>query len=174
MKHNILETVIGALVILIAGYFLYFALHNQEHSKKGGYDLIARFSNVDGLAPGSAIRISGVKVGTVTKITLDPKTFQAIAHLGIEPEYQIPSDTLATVNSPGLLGDKYMSLEPGSAEDMLKPGAEITDTQSAASLEKLLGQVIFNLQNLGKSNTSGSAPTGSTPVPAPAPAPAHP
>jgi phospholipid/cholesterol/gamma-HCH transport system substrate-binding protein len=165
MKNNIFETVIGFAVILVAGYFLYFALHNQEHSKQGSYELIARFSNVDGMAPGSAIRISGVKVGTVSKITLDAKTYQAIVHLAIEPDYKVPSDTVASVNSPGLLGDKYMSLEPGSADDMLKPGDEITDTQSAASLEKLLGQVIFNLQNLGKSNTApGPAPATPAPV----------
>jgi phospholipid/cholesterol/gamma-HCH transport system substrate-binding protein len=174
MKNNILETIIGTLVIIVAGYFLYFALHNQEHGKKGGYELIAKFSNVDGMAPGSAIRISGVKVGAVSKITLDPKTYQAIAHLEIEPEYHIPSDTMASINSPGLLGDKYMSLEPGSADDMLKPGDEVTNTQSSASLEKLLGQVIFNLQNLGKNNTSSATPAASASQASPANAAAHP
>jgi phospholipid/cholesterol/gamma-HCH transport system substrate-binding protein len=165
MKQNLLETAVGALVILAAIAFLYFALHVQEHEKHGGYELIAQFSNVEGLAPGSSIRISGVKVGTVSKITLDPKTYLAQVHLLMEPDVHVSSDTLATIESPGLLGEKYMSLEPGSADDMLGPGQVVTNTQSAASLEKLLGQVIFSLQNIGKSS----------PAPASSPAPsAHP
>ena len=161
MKQHFLETLVGAVVIAIAGYFLYFAVHSQERRKGDGYELLAQFSNVDGLSPGSAIRISGVKVGTVSKITLDPKTYQATVHLQLASEFKVPSDTLATVTSPGLLGDKYMALEPGNADDMLKPGDTIADTQSAASLEKLLGQVIFSLQNVGKNTSSG----GATPAP---------
>ncbi len=158
MKQNTLETVVGAIVLIVAAYFLYFALHNREHDKSGTYELLAQFSDVEGLAPGSMVRISGVKVGTVSKISLDPKTYLAMVHMALEDSVAIPSDTLATVASPGLLGDKYMSLEPGSAEDMLKPGGVITDTQSAASLEKLLGQVIFSLQNVGKASSAAPAP----------------
>jgi phospholipid/cholesterol/gamma-HCH transport system substrate-binding protein len=158
MKNNLLETFVGAMVVLAAIGFLFFALHVQEHEKHGGYELIAQFSNVDGMAPGSAIRISGVKVGTVSKITLDPKTYLAQVHLLMEPNVHVPSDTLASVESPGLLGDKYMSLEPGSADDMLGPGGVLTNTQSSASLEKLLGQVIFSLQNIGKGSSATSAP----------------
>ena len=150
MKQNTIETVVGAIVLLVAAYFLYFALHSQEHKKSGSYELLAQFSDVEGITPGSAIRISGVKVGTVSKITLDPKTYLAMVHLEMDPTVQLPTDTLATVSSPGLLGDKYMSLEPGSDDEHLKPGEAITNTQSAASLEKLLGQVIFSLQNVGK------------------------
>jgi phospholipid/cholesterol/gamma-HCH transport system substrate-binding protein len=159
MKQNTLETIIGAIVLIVAAYFLIFALHNREHDKEGTYELMAQFSNVEGLAPGSAVRISGVKVGTVSKITLDPKSYLAMVHLAMQDGVLLPSDTLATVSSPGLLGDKYMSLEPGSADDMLKPGGVITDTQSAASLEKLLGQVIFSLQNIGKSPASSPPAT---------------
>ncbi len=160
MKQNTLETIIGAIVLIVAAYFLYFALHSREHEKSGTYELLAQFSNVEGITPGSAVRISGVKVGTVSKVTLDPKTYLATVHLAMEQSVKIPSDTLATVDTPGLLGDKYMSLEPGSADDMLKPEGAITNTQSAASLEKLLGQVIFSLQNIGK---APAAPSPATP-----------
>jgi phospholipid/cholesterol/gamma-HCH transport system substrate-binding protein len=163
MKQNTIETVVGALVLLIAAWFLTHALRAQEHEKKGEYELIARFTDVEGLAQGSAIRLSGVKVGTIGKITLDPKYYQAVVRLEIEPEVRIPDDTLATVATPGLLGEKYMSLEPGSSETMLKNGDTITNTQSAASIEKLLGQVIFSLSNLGKSSGDNAAPKPASP-----------
>ena len=178
MKRNSLETVVGALVIAAAAYFLFFALHNLEHRKDNGYELLAQFNDVGGLAPGSSVRISGVKVGALSKITLDPKTFLATVHMQIESNVHLPVDTIASINTPGLLGDKYLSLEPGNADDMLQPGGMITDTNSAASLEKLLGEVVFNLANLGKNNGGGSGsggetakPAGAAPAPAPAPAP---
>ena len=165
MKRNTLETVVGGLVIAAAAYFLFFALHNLEHRKAGGYELLAKFDDVGGLAPGSSIRISGVKVGALSKITLDPVTYRATVHMEIESDVKLSTDTVASINTPGLLGDKYLSLQPGNADEMLKPGGEITDTNSAASLEKLLGQVVFNLSNLGKNNgaPAGAAPTGSPP-----------
>ena len=116
-----------------------FALHNLEHKKAGGYELTARFSNVDGIAPGSAVRISGVKVGTVSKVTLDPATFLATVHLELEPNLQLPIDTVASINTPSLLGEKNLSLEPGNDDQKLKPNGVIVNTESAASIEHLLG-----------------------------------
>jgi phospholipid/cholesterol/gamma-HCH transport system substrate-binding protein len=170
MKQSTLETVIGALVILVAGYFLYFALHNLEHKKQGGYELTARFSNIDGVAPGTAVRVSGVKVGTVSKVTLDPVTYLATVHMELEPDLQLPVDTVASINTPSLLGEKNLTLEPGNDDKKLKPNDMIVNTESAASIEHLLGQVIFSLQNLGKGSPAPGAPSVGTPgVPAPSP-----
>ena len=168
MKQDRIQIFTGAIVILLAGFFLYYALHHLEHQKqKGGYEVFAQFSNVDGLTAGSAVRLSGVKVGTVSKIELNPGNYLAMVHIDLQPNLQIPTDTVAAVNTQGLLGDKYLSLEPGSEDEKLKPGGLITNTQSSASIERLLGQVIFSLQNIGKAPAAAPAPA------APAPAPAH-
>ena len=160
MKQDRIEIVTGFIVILVAGFFLYYAVHHLEHQhRKGGYEVFATFSNVDGLTAGSNVRMSGVKVGTISKIELNPDTYLATVHIELEPNLQIPTDTVAAVNTQGLLGDKYMSLEPGSDDTRLQPGGTITNTQSSASIERLLGQVIFSLQNIGKAPAaSGTAP----------------
>jgi phospholipid/cholesterol/gamma-HCH transport system substrate-binding protein len=167
MKQDRLEILTGFIVILVAGFFLWYALHHLEHQKnKGSYEVFATFSDVDGLTAGSNVRLSGVKVGTISKIELNPQTYLATVHIELEPSLQIPTDTVAAVSTQGLLGDKYLSLEAGSDDEKIQPGGSIVNTQSSASIEHLLGQVIFSLQNLGKS----PAPAGS----APAPAAAHP
>jgi phospholipid/cholesterol/gamma-HCH transport system substrate-binding protein len=163
MKQDRIEIFTGAVVILLAGFFLWYALHHLEHQKKkGSYEVYATFSNVDGLTAGSNVRLSGVKVGTISKIELNPETYLATLHIELEPNLLIPTDTVAAINTQGLLGDKYLSLEAGSDDEKIKAGGMIVNTQSSASIERLLGQVIFSLQNIGK------APAA-TPAPAPAP-----
>jgi len=98
------------------------------------------------------VRISGVKVGTVTSMTLDPKTFQAVVGMSIDPQIHLPTDTAAIVASESLLGGKFLSLEPGGDEAMIKPGGRIQMTQSTPGFEQLLGQVIYSLQSSGKSD----------------------
>ncbi len=168
MKQNFLETIVGAVVIALAGYFLYYAVHAQGREKAGGYELLAHFSDVEGLAPGSAVRISGVTVGRVGKIVLDPNTFEATVHLEIAPEYtgKLSRDTMASIASPGLIGDNFMSLIPGNLDDKLKGGDVITDTQSPPSLTALLGQVIFNA---GGKNANPSPSPSPNPAATPAP-----
>ncbi len=149
----------GAIVLLVAGFFLWYALHHLEHQKeKGGYEVFATFSNVDGLTAGSNVRLSGVKVGTISKIELDPQTYLATLHIELEPNLHIPVDTEAEVSTQGLLGDKYLSLTPGNEDEKIPPGGKIAITHPSASIEHLLGQVIFSLQNIGKAPAAGSAP----------------
>src|SRR5262249_47740577 len=117
-----------------------------------------RFNRVDGLANGSDVRMSGIKIGSVLRQTIDPKTYRAIVHFEVDSSIKLPSDTSVRIQSDGLLGNAYMMLEPGGSEEMLKPGGEIEYTQDAVNLVDLLGRFIF-------SGASGSGPTG-----APAPA----
>lgn len=144
MNHNAIETVLGAVVIVVAGFFLVFALGAADMKRVSGYDVTANFSKVDGLSPGIDVKISGVKVGTVQKMDLDPDTYLAKVTMSIAPNIKLPTDTVAKVSSEGLLGGKYMALEPGADDEMIKPGGQIQYTQAALNLEEMIGKFIFS------------------------------
>ena len=151
MSRNAVETVMGAVVLVIAAVFLFFAYTTAQVHAITGYEVTARFNRVEGLRDGSEVRISGIPVGSVISQTLDYKTFQAIVKMSINPAVKLPVDTVATITSSGLLGDKYLALEPGNEDEIIKPGGLIDRAQSPMSLKSLIGQYIF-------SNTSGSGP----------------
>lgn len=166
MRRNVIETVLGAVVLAVAVFFLVFAYTSANLRQVSGYPLTANFSNISGIQAGSDVRISGVKVGSVSGLTLDPKTYLAVVHMTIDPSYKLPKDTVATVASESLLGGKYMSLEPGGSDKMIPPGGNVQFTQSSPGLEQLLGQVIFSLQNVGNKNQgSGGNGNGAAPNP---------
>jgi phospholipid/cholesterol/gamma-HCH transport system substrate-binding protein len=144
MTRNLLETLLGAVVLIVAVGFLVFAYNTSQVDRTGGYELMARFDKVDGLERGSDVRISGIKVGTVIDQTLDPETYRAEVRFSLREDVQLPADTSAAVVSNGLLGGKYLALVPGGDIEMLEPGDEVTLTQSAVNLEDLIGHMIFN------------------------------
>ena len=162
MRRNVIETVLGAVVLLVAGFFLAFAYKSADLRKVEGYPLSANFNSIGGLQNGADVRISGVKVGSVAGLSLDSATFLAVVHLTLDPSIKLPRDTVALVASESLLGGKYLSLEPGGDPDILKPGSRIEYTQSTPGFEQLLGQVIFSLQNIGKQQQGAQ---GSDPAP---------
>jgi phospholipid/cholesterol/gamma-HCH transport system substrate-binding protein len=153
MQRNAIEPILGALVLAAAVAFLFFAYDKAGQHSTRGYPLIAQFSSIEGLETGSDVRIGGVKVGQVTSITIDPKTYLAQVRLVVAPEIQVPTDSVASISSEGLLGGKYLGLDPGASDDMLKPGARITRTQASVSLENLIGQFIYS--GSGSSDKSG-------------------
>jgi phospholipid/cholesterol/gamma-HCH transport system substrate-binding protein len=175
MRGNVIEIVIGAVVLVVAALFLVFAYQtSQSRPISGGYEVSADFARIDGIHAGSDVRISGIKVGTVVSEALDPRTYLATIRMSIDPAVQLPDDTVAQVTSSGLLGDKYMSLVPGGSDMMIPPGGKIRYTQSSISLENLIGQMMFSTP--GGKPAEGGAPPGSeapqTATPAPlAPAP---
>jgi phospholipid/cholesterol/gamma-HCH transport system substrate-binding protein len=144
MTRNVLETLLGAVVLIVAVGFLAFAYNTSQVQQDGGYELIARFDKVDGLERGSDVRISGIKVGSVLDQTLDPETYRAEVRFSLREDIQLPADTSAAVVSNGLLGGKYLALVPGGDIEMLEPGGEVTLTQSAVNLEDLIGHMIFS------------------------------
>jgi phospholipid/cholesterol/gamma-HCH transport system substrate-binding protein len=144
MTRNLLETLLGAVVLIVAVGFLAFAYNTSQVQQDGGYELIARFDKVDGLERGSDVRISGIKVGTVLDQILDPETYRAEVRFSLREDIQLPADTSAAVVSNGLLGGKYLALVPGGDIEMLQPGGEVTLTQSAVNLEDLIGHMIFS------------------------------
>ena len=144
MNKNFVETLVGALVIAIAAMFLWFAYSTTTIKQNGNsYKLIAQFNRADGLNLGSDVRIGGIKMGKVTSLTIDPKTYQAVVEISIVSGIQVPADTTAEIIGNGLLGEKYVSLVPGSDAEMLKNGGKLEFTQSSISLEGLLGKYIF-------------------------------
>ncbi|MBT3702365.1 MAG: outer membrane lipid asymmetry maintenance protein MlaD, partial [Alphaproteobacteria bacterium] len=115
-----------------------------------GYEVVARFERIDGLSAGSDVRMSGIKVGTITDQSLDTEDYLAVVRMSIDPAVLLPEDSSAEVVSDGLLGSKYMSLVPGGADDMIEPGGEIKFTQSSVSLEALIGKFMFSSDDADK------------------------
>ncbi len=142
------EVATGAIVIVIAAGFLVYALATSGRSTVGGMRLNARFSNVGDISPGSDVRIAGVKVGSVTGLTIDPRTFEAILDFTVRPDLKLPTDSSAEISTGGLLGGQFVTLSAGGAETTLANGGTITVTQSASNLEDLLGKFIFNVGSL--------------------------
>jgi phospholipid/cholesterol/gamma-HCH transport system substrate-binding protein len=169
MKRSVIETVLGAVVLFIAGFFLMFSYNTANVRSVSGYDLYADFSGIGGLAVGDDVVISGVKIGSITGVTLAADTYLAHVKFTVDPDVKIPDDTAALISSESLLGGRYLSLEPGASEEYLKPGARVQYTQAPQNLEQLLGKFIFSVSSNKKGGDDSSAA-----APAPAPAPAAP
>lgn len=174
MRGNVIETVMGAVVLVVAAVFLYFAYSTSQYRSVSGYQVTANFERIDGIKDGSDVRISGIKVGSVVSAVLDPKTFLADVHMSVDPSIKLPDDTVAEIVSAGLLGDKYLSLVPGGSDKDIPPGGRIKYTQSSVSLEHLIGQMMFSPsgdKKGGDAGAAGSAPAGNGAPPGQAPAP---
>ncbi|WP_439597274.1 outer membrane lipid asymmetry maintenance protein MlaD [Falsiroseomonas sp.] len=169
--RSITEVLAGAVVLLVACSFLAYAVTNSGRSSFSGpaLTLTAKFDRIDGLAPGADVRVAGVKVGSVVDQRIDPQTFLAVLTLRIDSGLRMPSDSSAEIASEGLLGGRFVSLVPGGSDRILAEGGEITITQSAISLESLLGRFIFSMTE-GQPNRGEQAPA----APAGGQAPARP
>jgi phospholipid/cholesterol/gamma-HCH transport system substrate-binding protein len=166
MSRNAVETVMGALVLVVAALFLFFAYTTSQVSSVRGYQVMAKFSSAGGLKNGGDVRISGIKVGSITNETLDPRSFQAIVQMSIDPSIKLSVDSVALITSSGLLGDNFVSIEPGNEDDLIPAGGTITHTQAQMSLENLIGQVIYNqAQGTGSKSPGGGASGGGGDVP---------
>lgn len=143
MGRNPIETILGAVVLVVAGLFLAIAYTMADVRPVEGYPLQAVFSKTGDLQVGSDVRVSGIKVGSVTEQRLDQQTFRAVVSMTIVPDVRLPADTVATIVSDGLLGGKYVRLQPGSATEMLDSGGRIDNTEDFQSMEDLVGDIIF-------------------------------
>jgi len=144
MRRNVIETVMGGVVLIVAAMFVGIAFQSGTVTAPDGYQLVAKFDDASGLGPGSEVRMSGVKIGTVHSQDLDPETFFAVVTLNISDSYKMPRDTSARIIADGLLGSNFIALEPGGDEEMLEPGEEITFTQGSINVVDLLGRFIFS------------------------------
>ncbi len=143
MRRNAIETVMGAVVLLAAGVFVFFAFDMAQVKAVEGYEVTALFYKIGGLNEGSDVRISGIKVGTVIDHELDSESYDARVRMTITREVKLPLDTVASIASEGLLGGKYVRLEPGTDKSYIKDGGTITKTKDFRSLEDQVGEIIF-------------------------------
>lgn len=150
MRANMIEAVMGAIVLIIASFFLVFAYTSSKGGVYSGYPLVAKFDRIDGLTVGNDVRISGVKVGSILSIDIDPKTYLAKVVLSVRNGLELPIDTAAEITSESLMGGKYVALVPGGDKKILAPGARITYTQSSVSFEALIGKYLFSGKNDNK------------------------
>jgi phospholipid/cholesterol/gamma-HCH transport system substrate-binding protein len=174
MGHNVFETILGAVVLALAALFLTFAYSSADLHKVKGYTLTANFPMVDGLKDGTDVKINGVKVGSVSALKLitdpGPNQYLVAVSMTVNPSVQLPTDTMALVASESLLGGKYMSLEPGVDDTMIKTDGtgRVTRTQAPLRLDDLIGQLIYSSKR-GDSSSSGGAAKPAEPA-----EPAHP
>jgi len=160
MKQSNIELSVGAFVLIGIAAIVWFAIQAGAGVAFGGatYQVNARFTNIGGLKPGSQVLIAGVPVGHVEKIDLDSQ-YAAIVRMLVNKHVRLPSDTIASIKTSGLIGDKFIALAPGADSGNLPPGGTITDTESAMDLESLISRFAFG-------NVSSS--------PAPSPSPSEP
>ena len=150
MNRGLIETLMGAVVLLVAGVFIVLAYSATDIGGGGGYQLKADFNRATGVNVGSDVRLSGIKVGRVAALSLDPETYLAQVTISVDPAVQVPSDSSLAIASEGLLGGTYLDLSPGGDEVMLRPGEQIQFTQDAVDLVQLLGKAIFSNDGAAK------------------------
>ncbi|HBD90221.1 MAG TPA: outer membrane lipid asymmetry maintenance protein MlaD [Gemmobacter sp.] len=139
MAENTTEVIAGGAVLAVAlGFLIYAGQGMGFGSTSGNYELTASFQSVEGISVGTDVRLAGVKIGTVSKLELNPQTFYADATFALQSRVQLPDDSAALISSEGLLGGNFVEIRPGGSVDNLVAGAEIEDTQGSVSLIGLL------------------------------------
>ncbi len=169
-----IEFIAGLLVLVALVGLLVLALLGSGRKSDDGYRLLARFAHIDGLSVGSDVRLAGVTVGRVMSERVDPASYQAEVAFTVRDGIRLPTDSSAVVTSDSLLGGKYLALEPGGADQVLKPGARVAITQGSISLEQLLSKFIFSVtdaMSAQKKAASAAPPPVGSPSAASSPPP---
>jgi phospholipid/cholesterol/gamma-HCH transport system substrate-binding protein len=150
-----LETIVGAAVIALAVGFFFYASKTAGvgGTVSGGYKVIAEFDNAEGINVGTDVRLAGIKIGTVTAQSLNAENYMARLELTLDPKVSLSDDTAAKVTSEGLLGGKFISMEPGGSETKLAEGSMMTLTQGAVDIWSLISSAMFD-----KAKTPPAAP----------------
>ncbi len=144
MRESIVETILGAVVIAVAAFFMWFSLSETSEASSGArYEVLARFNNINGIERGTDVRLAGMKIGVVKATEIDPKRFEARVSLAIDEGIELPDDSDAKIVSDGLLGGAYVAIEPGgSFDNIAKDGSgEIIYTRGAVDLLTLFGSL---------------------------------
>ena len=171
MSRTTLDLWVGLFVAIGIGAIVFLALrvgNLVSFSNTPGYHIQANFDNIGGLKVRAPVKAAGVVVGRVESIKLDPKTYDAVVNMRIDPGYEFSTDTIASILTSGLLGEVYVGLDAGGDTKMIGDNGKIGKTQSAMVLEKLIGQFMFDKAASG-SNGNGTAPPPPPVSGAPAP-----
>ena len=140
MKVNFIDAFLGLLVLLVTGLFLLYVYITIDTKlfKSDEFQLHARFDNIDGIVAGSKVKLSGVNIGTVKNISLEPDSFYALITMNFDKKFNFPDDTEASIQLEGLLGGSYISILPGGSDVILSNDQEILYTQGSTSLLNLM------------------------------------
>ncbi len=146
MKSSTLETIVGAAIIAVAVAFFTFAYNasGKGSSLGGGYHISAEFDNVDGVAVGSDVRVAGIKIGSVVGQGLNPQSYQARLDMLIQNNIELSDDTSAKITAEGLLGAKFVALDPGGSETKITEGGVLSYTQGAIDIWSIISQAMFS------------------------------
>jgi phospholipid/cholesterol/gamma-HCH transport system substrate-binding protein len=169
MQNGFVETLIGAAVVVVAAFFFYYGWNTTGSGAVTGYEVSAKFDRVDGIGVGTDVRMSGIKIGTVTSQELDQKSYRAELRMTIKTGIALPDDSSIKVASEGLLGGAYLSVSPGGSDTMMVAGTQFETTQGSIDFIGLIAQAMFSGGGDKKpeGTSSPSAPQPSTPAPAP-------
>ncbi len=137
------ETIMGVLVLLLVAVFCYFAYSVSDLQVVKGYNINATFLKVGGLNVGSDVRINGIKIGTVVSQKLDEEDYTAKVVMSIAPNIKLPADSVASIVSDGLMGDKFIKIDPGHAKETLADGDKLENTKDFKTIEDLVSEVVF-------------------------------
>ena len=143
MHKKPIETIMGLVVLIIALLFLIFAWNVSDLQVVKGYTLNAKFLKVGGLSTGSDVRINGIKIGTVTSQKLNNEDYTVNVTLSISSDIKLPKDSSVSIISDGLMGDKFVKIEPGIAKEFLSDGDTFSKTKDFKTLEDMIGEIIF-------------------------------
>ena len=149
MNKRPVETIMGIVVLAVAVFFAYFAYNVSDLQVVKGYNVTAKFLKVGGLTVGSDVRINGIKVGTVIAQNLDDNDFTAEVKMSLSSNVHLPNDSVVSIVSDGLVGDKFIKIDPGHSEVMLKDGDIIKNTKDFKTLEDMVGEIIFMVTDNG-------------------------
>src|SRR3569833_1212303 len=139
-QNNVAETLIGAVVIAVAVGFLAFAYLRTGSGSLSGYEINARLPKADGLSVGTDVRLAGIKIGTVTDLTLDPKSYLVSVHMRVRNDIKLPVDSSVLVTQAGFLGGHYLSITPGGDDKMMTAGSFFENAQGSIDVMGLVNR----------------------------------
>ncbi len=145
MKRLNVEFAVGLFLLAGLGSLFYLAVKLGDVGvlDDGTYTLQARFSSTSGLKQGAYVEVAGVRVGKVTRIELDPQQYQSVVYLSLPRTVRIQEDSIASIRTSGILGDRYVKLTPGGADEYLEDGGQIIDTEASINIEELISKYMF-------------------------------
>jgi phospholipid/cholesterol/gamma-HCH transport system substrate-binding protein len=164
-QNNVAETLIGAGVVAIALVFAALAYYRTGSGSVSGYEINAKLSKADGLAVGTDVRLAGIKVGTVSDLTLDPRTYLVTVHMNIQHDVKLPVDSSILVTQAGFLGGQYLSITPGGDDKVMTAGTYFENAQGSIDVMGLVGRFATG----GSTSNLPPAPKPQGPVRAPDP-----
>ena len=152
MNKKPVETIMGIVVVVVAALFLFFAYRVSDLQVVKGYTVTAKFLKVGGLNVGSDVRINGIKVGTFVSQKLDNENYDAEVKMSLTSDIKLPIDSVALIVGDGLIGDKFIKIEPGKSKEYLKDGDVIVNTKDFKTIEDMVGEIIFMVTDNGENN----------------------